>query len=115
MTITMGHYDPAHDLPRLLALAQLCNQQAATSTFLHVGDVIWQLFQNTIFDPSRHVRLWQDSDGMIVAFAWFEEPDGVVWCVHPEFRARGIVERAIVAWAAGQIDLAAPGADGNLW
>lgn len=115
MTIVPRPYHSADDLPLLLALTQHSNQQAPASTYLHSGDVVWQLFQNTVFDPQRHMQLWQDEDGAVLAFAWFEEPDGVVWCIHPQFRGRGLLEPMIVAWAAAQIDPSAPGADGNLW
>jgi hypothetical protein len=115
MTLTMRPYDPANDLQRLLALTQLGNQHGQGSTYLHSGDVVWQLFQNTVFDARRQVRLWQHEDGALAGFAWLEEPDGVIWCVHPRLRGHGLVEPAIVAWAAGEVDPDAPGADGNLW
>jgi ribosomal protein S18 acetylase RimI-like enzyme len=114
MTITARPYNAATDLASLVSLAQMNNRFAPASVYLHTGDVLWRLFQNTVFDPQRHVRLWQQ-DETVIAWAWFEEPDGFVWCIHPEFQSARIVEAEIITWASEQIDPSAPGSDGHLW
>ncbi len=63
----------------------------------HPGDVIWGMYQNTVFDPRREVRLWEEG-GELLGFAWLEEPDGVVTQVHP--RLRGSLEKEMLDWAA---------------
>ena len=59
------------------------------------------MYQNTVFDPRREVRLWEDGDELL-GFAWLEEPDGVVMQVHPRLRGSGSLEREMLEWAAGQ-------------
>lgn len=67
----------------------------------HPGDVVWGMFQNTVFDPRREVRLWEAGNELL-GFAWLEEPDGVVMQVHPRLRGTGILEREMLDWAAHQ-------------
>jgi ribosomal protein S18 acetylase RimI-like enzyme len=79
---------------------------SATSTappgaYWHPGDVIWGMYQNTVFDPHRRVRLWEDGDELL-GFAWLEEPDGVVMHVHPRLRGSGSLEGEMLDWAARQ-------------
>jgi mycothiol synthase len=72
---------------------------APPGAYWHPGDVIWGMYQNTVFDPRREVRLWEDGDELL-GFAWLEEPDGVVTQVHP--RLRGSLESEMLDWAAHQ-------------
>ena len=69
--------------------------------YLHPGDAVWGMYQNTVFDASRGVRLWEE-DGELVGFGWLEEPDGVVMQVHPRLRASGVLEGEMLEWAARQ-------------
>jgi GNAT superfamily N-acetyltransferase len=59
------------------------------------------MYQNTVFDARRGVRLWEE-DGELVGFAWLEEPDGVVMQVHPRLRGSGLLEREMLEWSAHQ-------------
>jgi mycothiol synthase len=68
---------------------------------LHPGDVVWGMYQNTVFDARREVRLWEEG-GELVGFALLEEPDGVVMQVHPRLRGSGPLEREMLEWAARQ-------------
>jgi mycothiol synthase len=71
---------------------------APPGTYWHPGDVIWGMYQNTVFDPRQEVRLWEDDE--LLGFAWLEEPDGVVTQVHPCLRGSGMLEREMLDWAA---------------
>ena len=57
------------------------------------------MYQNTVFDVRREVRLWEE-EGELVGFARLEEPDGVVMQVHPRLRGSGSLEREMLEWAA---------------
>jgi GNAT superfamily N-acetyltransferase len=70
-------------------------------SYWHPGDAVWGMYQNTVFDPTREVRLWE-GDGELLGFAWLEEPDGVVMQVHPRLRASGVLENEMLDWAANQ-------------
>ena len=56
------------------------------------------MYQNTVFDPTREIRLWEDG-GDLLGLAWLEEPDGVVMQVHPRLRATGVLESEMLDWA----------------
>ena len=59
------------------------------------------MYQNTVFDPAREVRLWEDG-GALLGFAWPEEQVGVVMQVHPRLRGSGVLEDEMLDWAACQ-------------
>jgi hypothetical protein len=59
------------------------------------------MYQNTVFNARREVRLWKE-EGELVGFAWLEEPDGVVMQVHPRLRGLGPLEKEMLEWAARQ-------------
>ena len=69
--------------------------------YWHPGDLVWGMYQNTVFDAHREVRLWEE-DGGLVGFAWLEEPDGVVMQVHPRLRSSRALESEMLGWAALQ-------------
>ena len=60
------------------------------------------MYQNTVFDPSREPRLWDDT-GELLGFSWLEEPAGVLMQVHPRLRGSGVLEDEMLDWAARQI------------
>lgn len=86
------------DLPRVVAFLQATG--GPERGYDHVGDFLWRLYQNTVFDPARDIRLWDDEHGGLLAIAWFEEPDGVTMDVHPSFQGSGVLEGPILEWAA---------------
>lgn len=103
------------DLARVRTFMHQINAQQSEVVYLHVGDVLWQLYQNTVFDPVRHFRLWEDEAGELVALAWHEGPDGVIFQVRPDWRGRDLLEPLILAWGATHVDKTAPTYDGHLW
>jgi hypothetical protein len=61
------------------------------------------MYQNTVFDPSRELRLWDDT-GMLPGFSRLQEPAGVLMQVHPRLRGSSVVlEDEMLDWAARQI------------
>jgi mycothiol synthase len=57
------------------------------------------MYQNTVFDARRGVRLWKEDDEL-VGFGWLEELDRVVMQVHPRLRGSGLLEGEMLGWAA---------------
>jgi mycothiol synthase len=83
--------------------------------YWHPGDAVWGIYQNTVFDARRGVRLWEE-DGELVGFGWLEEPDGVVMQVHPRLRGSGLLEREMLEWGARQTRLVyGEQAEDELW
>ncbi len=66
---------------------------------MHVGDLTWWMYQNTIFDPARNVRLWEADDGELLGFAWFSPPATLDLQIHPQWRGSGLIEREMLDWA----------------
>ena len=94
-------YAGEDDLRRMLGFLSFTTSAGPSGAYWHPGDAVWGMYQNTVFDPTREVRLWED-DGGLVGFAWLEEPDGVVMQVHPRLRGSGVLEDEMLDWAAGQ-------------
>jgi mycothiol synthase len=97
---TSRPYGGEVDLPPMLEFLSSATSAAPPGAYWHPGDVLWGMYQNTVFDPTREVRIWEEGDELI-GFAWLEEPDGVVTQVHP--RLRGSLESEMFDWAAHQI------------
>jgi mycothiol synthase len=83
--------------------------------YFHPGDVLWLLYRDPGYDPRTEVRLWKDSMGGLIGFAWLEEPDGVVMQVRPDLRGLGPVEEAMLGWAAERLADSGRNPDGELW
>lgn len=82
---------------------------------MHPGDVVWGIFQNTVYDARRAIRLWEDGNELL-GFAMLEEPDGVLMQVHPRLRGRGVLEGEMLGWAARQTGVVYGEAAGDeLW
>ena len=41
-------------------------------SYLHIGDLLWSIYQNTFFDPYRNIQLWQTAQGDLLGFAFFD-------------------------------------------
>src|ERR671916_2006184 len=60
------------------------------------------MYQNTVFDPSRELLLWDDT-GELLGFSWLQEPAGVLMQGHPGLRGSSVLEDEVPDWAARQI------------
>lgn len=89
-----------HDLRRLLALVTATTSLAPHS-YYHVGDVIWGLYQNTIFDPFKNICLWENGAGLR-GFAWFYPPRRAEWQLHPRAGDDMALQEEMLAWADGR-------------
>ncbi len=103
-------YSGEGDLALLLDFAR--NATAARwprSSAWHVGDIVWQLFGSTGFDPAANVRLWLDRGGL-AGLGWFEPPLNVVFDVRPGLAEHEALTGEILAWAEQRRrEVAAPG------
>lgn len=108
-------YEGDADLLSLVRFVAEAGAVSAPQSYLHPGDVVWGMFQNTVFDPRQEIRLWE-RDGELVGFAVLEEPDGVLMQAHPRLRGAGVLEKEMLRWAAGQTPVVyGEGAEGELW
>jgi mycothiol synthase len=83
--------------------------------FWHIGDLVWGIYQNTVFDPQTSIRLWESTDGELLGFGWLEGPDGVSLQIHPRLRGSGVLEEQILAWAAEHYQVQRAAQPPELW
>jgi mycothiol synthase len=113
--LTSRAYHGKADLLPMLEFLSSATSAAPPGAYWHPGDVIWGMFQNTVFDPGREVRLWKAGDELL-GFAWLEEPDGVMMQVHLRLRGSGSLEGEMLDWAARQTRTVYGGRAGDeLW
>ena len=72
MQITSRLFSGEQDLDALKQFVTAIRANSSYPCYWHVGDLIWGMYQNTIFDPYQNIRLWQDETGALLAFAWFD-------------------------------------------
>jgi ribosomal protein S18 acetylase RimI-like enzyme len=71
------------------------------STYWHVGDIVWRLFQNTDVDPCQNIRLWIDDAGL-AGVGWFEPPSHFEFDVRPN-TGPGVTTE-IIEWAQARAE-----------
>jgi len=87
------------DVQRMKAFLSAAQMDGSQPGYWHVGDLLWRLYQNTIFDPFASFHLWEGGDGELLGFACFSPPEWVDLQVHPHLRGSGLVEEEMLAWA----------------
>ncbi|MEA2524636.1 MAG: mycothiol synthase [Thermomicrobiales bacterium] len=81
---------------------------------LHVADLPWRLTSPSARVPER-VRLWEDADGELVAWAALQFPSWhcLDYVVRPDARTAEL-ESAVLTWACARLEAEAAGRDGRL-
>jgi GNAT superfamily N-acetyltransferase len=99
MEMTSRSYRDDNDLQAMLTFATIAAGMAPEYGYFHVGDILWGMFQNTIFDPRQAIHMWENADGELLAFAWNDPPGMIFWDIHPRLRGTGILEEPMLAWS----------------
>lgn len=75
---------PYRDRDRILAFLSAAGAADAPRVrYWHPGgDIIWNMYQNTVFDPCATFHLWEDA-GELVGIGWFEDPNDFTFQIHP--------------------------------
>jgi mycothiol synthase len=87
------------DVLRMMAFLSAARVDGSQPGYWHVGDLVWRLYQNTVFDPFTSFRLWEGGEGELLGFVCFSPPEWVDLQVHPRLRGRGPIEDEMLAWA----------------
>jgi mycothiol synthase len=87
------------DVLRMMAFLSAARVDGSQPGYWHVGDLVWRLYQNTVFDPFTSFRLWEGGDGELLGFVCFSPPEWVDLQVHPRLCGRGPIEEEMLAWA----------------
>lgn len=99
MQITSRPYRDERDLQALLDLATETGSIAPDRGDFHVGDVLWGMFQNVVFDPHQGIQLWESDDGELLSYTWVSPPGVVFWNIHPRMRNSGVLEESMLEWS----------------
>lgn len=109
MSTTSRLFQGEADLEQMKALVRALAAEGARS-YLQVGDLLWGMYQNTIFDPYQHMRLWRDERNDLLAFAWFDpRPGSIMWYLDPRRDQDVALEEEIFTWAEQHARDLAPG------
>jgi hypothetical protein len=100
MIVPPRPYWDERDLEAMRDLLMGAGAGANRAGYLHVGDVVWRLWDTLIaYDPERVVSLWEDEDGSLLGFALFYPMyAGFSLQVHPKHRG-GEAEVGMLTWA----------------
>jgi mycothiol synthase len=90
-------YTSDADLQQLIGFLTMANAGGLSRGYMHLGDLIWGMYQNTIFDPHANIRVWED-DGELLGFAWFSPPHEVVPQAHPRLWGDAGLLDEMLAW-----------------
>jgi mycothiol synthase len=85
------------DLRKLSTFLTSVNAGGSAPGAWHLGDLIWGIYQNTIFNPYESIRLWEDDAGTLLGFDWLDAPAFISHQLHP--RVQGLLESEILTWA----------------
>jgi mycothiol synthase len=99
MSIQSRLYNGDADLARMIAFLEAANASELSLGNFHVGDLIWGIYRNTLFDPRQNIRLWE-RDSQLLGFAWFDAPNSVNMQIGPALRGQGSLEAEMLEWAA---------------
>lgn len=73
MSFTSRMYSRTEDRDRIARFLAEVSVGSPTPGYWHPGDLIWGMYQNTVFDPKSSVRLWEDAaTGALLGLTWLE-------------------------------------------
>ena len=84
-------------------------------TYWHLGNLLWSMFFSLQYDPCRDVRIWEDEQGRVLGFAWFDAPNAVDLQIAPRLRGTGLLETPMLAWAAEHARAFEQSGEPRLW
>src|SRR5579863_168330 len=101
MDITSRPFSGALDLELLKQFVMAIWADESYRSYFHMGDIIWNIYQNTLFDPYRNIRLWQNMQGELLGFALFDIGKAAFssWTqIHPGQQENAELYDAMLAW-----------------
>jgi hypothetical protein len=97
VTITARPYRDERDLEAMRRLLMSAGREADRAGYLHVGDVVWRLWDTLIaYDHRRVVEVWEGDAGNLIGFALhYPMYAGFNLPVHPGHRSGTLEERML--------------------
>lgn len=105
MNITSRPFRDSSDLELLKQFVMTIWADESYRSYFHMGDIIWNIYQNTVFDPYRNIRLWQNTQGELLGFALFDIGRAAFssWTqIHPDQRDNAELYDAMLEWVDGR-------------
>ena len=68
MKITSRFYGREKDFQLLKDFVTSLMAEDMQHSYWHVGDLLWGIYKDTIFDPRQNVRLWENEQGELLSF-----------------------------------------------
>jgi GNAT superfamily N-acetyltransferase len=97
-------YEDDRDLERMLGLVSSATiADGPRAGYLHRGDIIWGLFQNTRIDPTTRIHLFEHADGGLAGFVWLYPPGHFVIGVDPRTADPRMAFAAMRTWAESHL------------
>jgi mycothiol synthase len=78
MPIQSRPFSDENDLQVLKTFISSIMKQDMQRSYWHVGDLVWGIYQNTIYDPRKNVRLWENEPGELLGFAWINAKEVII-------------------------------------
>src|SRR5579872_1010916 len=99
MPITDRPYRDDVDRDRMLRFLSVASiADAPHLRYWHPGgDIIWNMYQNTDFDPCASFQLWEE-DGELVGIGWLDGPTDFAFQIHPRLLGDEALAEAMLAW-----------------
>jgi ribosomal protein S18 acetylase RimI-like enzyme len=101
MNISSRPFSGSRDLELLKQFVMMIWADESYRSYFHMGDIIWSIYQNTLFDPYRNIRLWQNTQGELLGFALFDVGRATFssWTqIHPGQRENAELYDAMLEW-----------------
>lgn len=99
MQITAQSYGGDSDFARLTAFLAQCRDHIDQAHYLHVGDLVWQVFHMlAAYQPSNILRLWEDEQKNLVGFVLVYPPFGGFDLQLLPAYSGSVVEAEMLAW-----------------
>jgi hypothetical protein len=83
--MTSRPYNGENDLKRLKSFVSSVMGEDMQLSYWHVGDLLWGIYKDSIYDPRLNVRFWEDENSDLLGFGWINSNE-VVLQVSPHIR-----------------------------
>lgn len=113
LNIQPRRYSGDADRQKLYDFLVMANAAPNQPNYWHVGDLLWGMYQNTVFDPRTAIALWESETGELLGFTLREAANSLEWQVHPKLRGQAELEQKMLDWALR--DAKAPADDPYFW
>ena len=78
MIIQSRPFSDENDLQTLKTFVSSIIKEDMQRSYWHVGDLLWGIYKNTVYDPRENVQLWQNEQGELLGFVWISAHEVII-------------------------------------